>query len=147
MLKLLHCGFFTLALSLHLLLYHGFAIVHLVACVSREAEIGLVAEVRQVSRLLCRDQLLHLGLLLNLLEVNSVVTFKTVVILTVFPEGSQVINLGNSWLRHAVEHLLGFTTSTRRPSLLIFRSLLLHHILIATTVCIIGLLGVIFVVS
>ena len=92
LLELLHRVVLALALPFHLLLHDGFAVSHLIS-LFRQAQVGLVTQMRQVSWLLYRNQLLHLCLLLDLLKVDSIVAFKTVLVLAILPQRCQVVNL------------------------------------------------------
>ena len=111
-----------------------------------EAEIGFISQMREVSCLLDGDELLHLGLLLDLFKIDRVVSLQALLVLSIFPLGRQVVNPLHHWLLDAVEHLLSLASGSTRRILLILLCLLFFHVLCAATRGIMGLLAILLVV-
>ena len=102
---------------------------------------------RQKGGLLHRDQLLHLGFLQDLFEVNSVVALETLLVLSILSQCRQIVNFLFHWLCHSIEHLLSLASAaTHSLILLVFLRLLFLHVLSAATQSFLCLLVLLFVV-
>ena len=130
LLELLHGGFLTLTLPFHLLLDHCTVRVAHFVDLSGQAEVGLIAKMRQKGRLLHRYQLLHLGLLQDLFEVNGVVALQTLLVLSFLSQRRQIVDLLFHGLCHSIKHLLSLASAaTHSLILLVFLRLLFLHVL------------------
>ena len=103
--------------------------VHLGFIVLHQVQARLISQVRNECVLLCRNLGLHPCLLLNFLEIYSVVPFETIFVLPNLPKRCEVIDLGDFRLRHPVDHLLDCTARPRSRILLLFLRLFSHHVL------------------
>ena len=146
--EFLHRRLLALTLAFHLLLYHcTLRIAHFVNFFG-QAEVWFVSKMRQKGRLLHCDQLFHLGLLLDLLKVDRVVTLETLLILPLLPQRRQIVDFLFDRLRHSIEHLLCLASRATIDGclLLVLLSLFFLHVLSTTTQSFLSLLVIYLIV-